>query len=226
VDELDAARDELEHITETVTGHLLLAASTTPGQYVLPKLLGSFLRSNPDVSASLVVGDTAEVVGLVESGEAHLGLTGARLAGSKVDFLEMGEDRLVLVCPRDSALSRRESVPLSDIAREPFIVREPGSGTRLVFEQALRAGGADPAELQVVMELATSEAIVSAVEGGMGLGAVSHWMADKAIELGTVALVDCPDFPIVRPFFAVVPPGNVRHAAQALLRHLEDALAG
>jgi DNA-binding transcriptional LysR family regulator len=223
--EVQDARDELEHLAETITGHLLLAASTTPGQYVLPKLLGTFLRQNPDVSASLVVGDTAEVVRLVETGEAHLGMTGARLSGTKVEYVEVAEDRLVLISSPDSPLARRKAVPLAEVAEEPFIVREHGSGTRMVFEEALREGGVEPSELEVVMDLATSEAIVSAVEGGMGLGVVSHWMADKAIALKTVALVDCPHFPVVRPLYAVVPAGNMRHAAHALLAHLQDSLA-
>jgi DNA-binding transcriptional LysR family regulator len=111
-------------------------------------------------------------------------------------------------------------VTLADVAESPFIVRETGSGTRLVFEKALRDGGIDPAELNIVIELGTSEAIVNAVEGGMGVGVVSHWMADKALSLGTVAQIVTPPFPVSRPFFAVLPRGVRSRAADALLQHL------
>lgn len=223
--EMEAAREEIERLSDQVGGHLRLAASTTPGQYVLPRLLGSFLRTHSDASVSLRVYDSAEVVRLVESGEAHLGMTGAEIPGSRVEFEQMGNDRLVLVCPPDSHLLSRDDLNLGDIAEEPFIVREPGSGTRMIFEDTLRMGGIDPAELRVVIELGTSEAIVSAVEGGMGVGVVSSWMAEKALKLGTIGQVPVPDFPVERPFYSVAPRGQLRRAAEALLDHLRDNLA-
>ena len=222
--ELDEARVEIERLSDTVGGHLELAVSTTPGQYILPRLLGSFLRVYPEVSVSLRVHDSADVVERVEAGEAHFGMTGARIVGAKVEYEEMGTDRLVMVCPVGSPLAGRADVPLAEIAEHPFIVRESGSGTRMVFEQALRDGGIDPSDLNVVLELGTSEAIVSAVEGGLGVGVVSHWMADKAIELGTVAHVSAPGFPVSRPLYAVLPRGERSRAATALVAHLRREL--
>ena len=223
--ELDEARTEIERLSDSVGGHLELAVSTTPGQYILPRLLGSFLRTYPEVSVSLRVYDSADVVARVEAGEAHLGMTGARISGAKVEYEEMGTDQLLMICPPDSPLAGRPNVLLAEVAEQPFIVRENGSGTRMVFEQALRDGGIDPLELNVVMELGTSEAIVNAVEGGMGVGVVSHWMADKALALGTVAQVVAPGFPVSRPFYAVFPRGVRSRAADALADHLRRELA-
>lgn len=222
--ELDRARVAIERLSDTMGGHLELAVSTTPGQYILPHLLGSFLAAYPDVTVSLRVYDSADVVARVESGEAHMGMTGAQMPHAKVVYEQMGTDDLVLICPPNSSLASGGARTLAEVAAQPFIVRETGSGTRVVFEQALRDGGVDPADLDVVMELGTSEAIVSAVEGGMGLGVVSHWMADKALTLGTVVGVDAPGFPISRPFFAVLPRGAHPRAADALIEHLRTAL--
>ncbi len=224
--DLDAARDEIERLTDTVTGHLALAASTTPGQYVLPRLLGAFVRTNPEVTVSMVVRDTTEVVEMVESGEAQLGMTGARIPGSKVTYEPMGVDRLLLIGPPGHPLATKKAVPLADLVEEQFVARESGSGTRMVFEEALREGGVEPADLRVVLELSTSEAIVSAVEGGLGLGVVSHWMADKAIELETVVEIDSPHFPVERPLYAVAPKGEPRRAARELLDHMRATLGG
>jgi len=223
--ELDEARTEIERLSDSVGGHLELAVSTTPGQYILPRLLGSFLRAYPEVSVSLRVYDSADVVARVEAGEAQLGMTGARIPGARVEYEEMGTDQLLMICPPDDPMAGRASVPLAEVAEHPFIVRESGSGTRMVFEQALRDGGIDPSELNVVMELGTSEAIVNAVEGGMGVGVVSHWMADKALSLGTVAQVVAPGFPVSRPFYAVSPRGARSRAAAALVDHLRRELA-
>jgi DNA-binding transcriptional LysR family regulator len=222
--ELEKARAEIDRLSDTIGGHLELAVSTTPGQYILPRVLGSFLAEFPEVTVSLRVYDSADVVARVESGEAHLGMTGARIVGAKVEYEEMGTDRLIMICPVGSPLAGRSDLPLAEIAQSPFIVRESGSGTRMVFEQALREGGIDPADLHVVMELGTSEAIVNAVEGGMGVGVVSHWMADKALALGTVAAVMAPGFPVARPFYAVLARGSRPRAADALVEHLRREL--
>ena len=223
--QMETARDEIERLADTVSGHLVLVASTTPGQYVLPRLLGSFLRAHPEVSVSLHVTDTAEVVRLVDAGEAHLGMTGAELPNPRVRSIAAGTDRLVLVAGPASPLAGRTDLTLADVVEQPFIVREEGSGTRMVVEQTMRAAGVDPEDLRVVMELGTCEGIVSAVEGGMGVGVVSHWMADKALTLGTIVEVRTLEVPVERPLYIVTPEGAMRRAAEALLDHLQSALA-
>jgi DNA-binding transcriptional LysR family regulator len=222
--DIERARDEIERLSDTVSGHLVIASSTTPGQYVLPRLLGGYLRAYPEVTVSLEVSDTAMVVDFVESGQAQFGMTGAKLPGARVLYEAMGTDRLVMVAPPDSPLADRKGLEIADVADQPFITRESGSGTRIVFEESLRVAGVDPSELHVVMELGTSEAIVSAIEGGMGIGVVSHWMADKALTLGTVRELHVPGFPVERPFFAVMPRGELTRAAQALLGHVRRGL--
>ena len=107
--ELQDARYELDHLGERVTGRLDVTASTTPGDYVLPALLGVFLDKHPEVGISLSVVDTARVVEAVASGEAHLGMTGAEVeAGGKVTFERLGTDELLVVCPPASPLGRTE----------------------------------------------------------------------------------------------------------------------
>jgi DNA-binding transcriptional LysR family regulator len=94
----------------------------------------------------------------------------------------------------------------------------------MVAEDIMRRGGVDPAEIRVVLELGTNEAIVSAVEGGMGLGVVSALVAEKALALGTVALVREPSFPVKRPLYLVMPRRTPTRAADALADHLRGAL--
>jgi DNA-binding transcriptional LysR family regulator len=223
--ELESARLELEHLSDRVTGRLNIAASTTPGDYVIPGLLGGFLAANPEVGILLRVHDTSEVVDAVTKGEAHLGIVGAELEGARVVFEQLGADHLLMICHPASPLATRTDLVTSDLVEETFIMRELGSGTRMITEDALRAGAIDPADLRVLAEFGTSEAIVSAVEGGMGVGVVSEWVAAKALELGTVAQVTVRDaFPIERYFYAVTPRGSLTRAAEAFLVHLRGSL--
>lgn len=222
LDEIEDARETLASLSGQVTGRLELAASTTPGQYVLPRLLGSFLKEHPEVTVALAVMDTAQVVEAIESGQAGLGMTGAEMRGAKAVFEQLGADELVMICPPGHELASLSNPTLEQAVQAPFIMREEGSGTRLVTEEALRRAGVDPGDLHVVTELGTGEAIVNAVEGGMGAAIVSRFVAQKAIELGTVRLVEAAGFPFERPLFAVITRGTPMRAAQAFLQHLRD----
>lgn len=222
--EVDDAHHAIESMGDVVTGRLTIAASTTPGQYLLPRILGTFLDAYPEVGVTLRVYDSADVVGHVAHGEADLGMTGAEVPGARVQYERLGTDELVLVCSSAHRLAGGPPVTFADIAGEPFIVREAGSGTRIAAEDVIRRSGVDPADLNVVMELGTNEAIVSAVEGGMGLGIVSVQVAAKALELGTVATVPGAGFPESRPLFLVLPRTTLTRAAVALADHLRGRL--
>ncbi|MRR12048.1 LysR family transcriptional regulator, partial [bacterium] len=226
LDDVDSAREEIARLSDTVTGRLRLAASTTPGQYVLPRLLGAFLSGHPEVGVSLAVMDTTEVVEAIESGEADLGVTGAEIRGAKVVHERLGSDHLVLICPPGHAFATMSPRSLDEVATQPFIMREEGSGTRLVTEAVLKQVGVDPGDLHVITELGTGEAIVNAVEGGLGLAVVSAWVAEKAIALKTVARVDIAPFPMSRPLYVVTPRGTLTRASDAFLGYLRSVLSG
>lgn len=224
LDEVEEAKRAIETLSDTVTGRVRVAASTTPGQYLLPRAMGSFLARYPEVGVTLRVYDSSDVAELVASDEADIGMTGAEVPGVRVHYEQLGFDELLLICPSSHRLARETVTTFSEVANEPFIVREAGSGTRMVAEEAIRRSGIDPADLDVVMELGTNEAIVSAVEGGMGLGIVSTQVADKALKLGTVAQVAGAGFPVKRPLFLVLPRRAPSRATEALAEHLRSEL--
>lgn len=222
--QIEGAKEQIAALSGTVSGRLTIAASTTPGVYVIPRLLGRFLEANPEVGVTIVVRDTTQVVESVESGEAQLGVTGAMVRGSRVGFEELGRDELVLIGAPGSAIARRASIPMAELAEQTWILRESGSGTRQVAERVLADNGLDPEELRVAVELGTGEAIVSAVEGGLGISIVSRLVAAKALELGSVVELDVAGLPAGRPFFAVTPKGTPTRAASAFLEYLRSEL--
>lgn len=225
LDQIAEARDEIDALSGTVSGRLVIAASTTPGVYLVPALLGSFIERYPQVGVSVTVGDTADVVRAVESGEAHLAVSGDTVKGAKAVFEEIGRDELVLIAPPEHRFVGRKKAPLSELCDEAWILREHGSGTRHVAERLLAEHGLETSELRVVVELSTGEAIVSAVEGGLGLSIVSRLVAEKALRLGTVVELDVVGLPTHRPFFAVLPKGTPSRVALAFVDHLRDNLS-
>lgn len=224
--QLEEAAGEIAALSGTVTGRLTIAASTTPGVYVIPRLLGGFISANPEVGVTIEVHDTAAVVEAVESGRAHLGMTGATVRGARATFEELGSDELLLICAPKHRLAAARGVALADLADEAWVLRESGSGTRQVSERLLADHGLDPEELRVAVELGTGEAIISAIEGGLGVAVLSRHVAAKALELGSVVAVDAKGLPATRPFYLVTPKGTPTRAAGAFQVHLRDALAG
>lgn len=222
--ELDDVRENIASIEHEVSGQLVIGASTTPGVYLLPHVLGDFIAMHPHVNITLCISDSVLVAERVASGEVNLGMTGAIVRGVPVEFEQLGVDELVAIGPLSSPLADKHS-SLTDFAEQPFVMRERGSGTRQVAEKVLRDRGVDADELRVAVELGTGEAIVGAVEGGLGVSIVSRLVADRAARLGTLSVLNVDGFPAERPFYAVTPRTKLTRAASAFLEHLKGRLA-
>jgi DNA-binding transcriptional LysR family regulator len=224
LEDLARARDDIEALSDTLTGRLVIATSTTPGDYVVPKVLGEFLRANPQVQVEVTVQDTAETIVMVEDGTADLGVCGSK-PSSRVESEEIGSDRLVVICPPEHPLATRASVPVAELADADWVGREPGSGTASVVREVLAQNGIDPDRLRVVVEFGTGEAVVSAVEGGIGVAMVSDFVAHNALGLGLVRQVDLAEGPFTRPFYLALPKATRTRAAIAFADYLRAALA-
>lgn len=166
-------RDELRGVSSSVGGPLKVAASTSPGEFLVPGLVSGFTAVFPLVRPEVVIGDSAGVTALLRAQEADVGFVGMRLPGTDLRYQTIGEDEIVLAVPADHPFAARAEVDLDDLAGEAFLEREVGSGTRSTFEAALRDRGLPIPRYRVAMVLSNTEAVVSAVQDGYGMGLVS-----------------------------------------------------
>jgi len=171
---LDKAAEELAALDGGHAGELPLGASTTIAQYVLPRRLGGFHRLHPRVQLSLISGNTEEIVTAVEAHRIAMGLIEGPARSREVKTEPFLHDELVLIVSLGHEWAERESIRCSDLPALPLLLRERGSGTRRVIEMALEEKGVRFADLKIVMELDSTEAIKSAVEAGLGAGFVSR----------------------------------------------------
>lgn len=140
---LDLVRETEEmmsNYTLDLQGRLKLAASLTIGEYALPHLLGAFAKQHPQLDIQLQIMNTSQIVAGVRSQQLHLGLVEAPVTETDIHVEAVMEDELMLITPRDHPLMNAEKVRLEDVMQYPFVLRETGSGTRIVMEEALRAG--------------------------------------------------------------------------------------
>ena len=153
------ARRAVTGAREEVTGELRLAASSIPGQHLLPHLLSEFHERFPLVKVRVAISDTEATLHQVDQGRAHLGLVGGPGGGSNLAFRRLAADELVLVVPKRHPWWRKKHVAAADLVDQPLIQRERGSASRLCFEQSLERAGLSATALNVVLELGSSEAV-------------------------------------------------------------------
>ncbi|MDH5601793.1 MAG: LysR family transcriptional regulator, partial [Gammaproteobacteria bacterium] len=163
--------NSVRQLTGDVSGVLILGASTTIAEYMLPVLLGDFKAENPDVTVRLKVANTDGIVSQVENNAIDLGVVEAPVTNKNLVVEECSTDQLVVIVPPNHELanSSQDTVPLKRLADFPFICREEGSGTREVMLESMHVAGMGAGELSVSMELGSLEAIKGAVEAGMGI---------------------------------------------------------
>lgn len=216
---MEEARRALAALNHDVVGELRLGASTTVAQYVLPRILGAFLRQYPQVELSVMSGNTERIVEAVAEEEIALGMIEGPAMRREVKTERMIRDEMVLIASPNHACARVGAIGLGELAKAPILLREQGSGSRRVVERALKKVGLPLRSLRVVMELDSTEAIVSGVEAELGVGFVSRYAIGKALRLGTVRVVEVKGLEITRDFsFARLAGSEATGAAAAFQR--------
>jgi len=191
--------DSVKEITGDINGVLLIGASTTIAEYMLPVLLGDFKNKYPDVQIRLRVSNTDEIVAMVENNVIDLGVVEAPVANKSLAVELCRMDRLVAIVPSDHPLAHKTDVTVADLAQYPFIMREEGSGTREVITHYFAQAGLSMLNLNIVMELGSSEAIKGAVTSGMGISILSRVTIQKELQLNILHALDLSPA-LERPF--------------------------
>lgn len=196
-------------------GTLSLQASQTIASHWLPRHLVTFRRAYPAVSVRLTIGNTAQVAKAIHDGTADLGFVEGLVHDPLLTSSVVARDQLVVVVAPDHPWATAGRITAAQLADSEWVLREPGSGTRSVFEKAARDLGVLD-NLRVALELPSNEAVRAAVEAGMGATAVSASVAAPSIEAGLLAQVI---FDLPERAFHVLRHGERYHnrAEQALL---------
>jgi DNA-binding transcriptional LysR family regulator len=212
----ELAELKLAELAGLKRGRLLIQASQTIASYWLPRHLVDFRHAHPGIETRLSVGNTADAAEAVSTGAAELGFVEGPVERPLLKVTEVARDQLIVVVAADHPWATRKKLTADDLAQTEWVLREPGSGTRSVFESVLAKSGVPITALNVALELPTNEAVRAAVEAGMGATAISASAAVSSLEAGLLSRAPF-DLP-ARPFNLIQQverqPG---HAAQALI---------
>jgi DNA-binding transcriptional LysR family regulator len=200
-EEMDA---RVADISGAIAGPLLLGASTTIAEFILPQILGEFKGAHPEVQARMMVANSETIVNRVADHTIDVGLIESPSYLPSLQNEVCCDDELVAICAPDHVLAKLSSVRAQELAAIPMVRREPGSGTREFTDNYFRENGLALDDINLLMELGSPEAMKGVVETGIAIAIVSRATIAKELKLGT--LVAIPLAPRLMRTLSVVHP--------------------
>ena len=190
--------DAIHVLHDGEAGRVAVGVIST-AKYFAPRAIAAFRRQNPRIEIGLTVGNREEMLAGLEGYALDFAITGRPPETFEVDKEVIGDHPHVIIAPPDSPLIGRR-LRLADLAGETLLLRERGSGTRLLLQSLLRDGGLNP---DTGMEIGTNETIKQAVIAGLGIALLSAHTVAHEVQEGRLAVLDVEGLPVVRQWFVV-----------------------
>lgn len=223
IDLRSEAQQVLDSFLGLARGRLDIGASTIPGVYILPRIVGSFSRKFPAIRVSVRSADSREIISGVSEGNIELGFVGRRPAGKAFSVKPLASDNLVVALPGRHRWAKKKAVSIEELKNEPFLLREPGSGTRSAFEEALakELKLSLEREFNVVAQLGSTEAVKQAIREGFGVSVISDLAVKGDCPACRLKTLKIKELSIERKFYIIyLKRHTLTPAAKAFLSHI------
>jgi DNA-binding transcriptional LysR family regulator len=201
LDATDSLEYEMREFAAARAGTLAIGASVTIGTYALPRQLAAFARSAPGIDVRLSVANTTETCAALKARRIAVAFVEGIVDDDDLAFVPYANDRLRLIVPaRGHRLSTRRSIALADLRGERFVVREAGSGTRMLADVVFARAGID---VDIALEMPSNEGVARAVEAGLGIAILSQLTVERDVAAGLVRAIAIRDADLDRRFSIV-----------------------
>jgi DNA-binding transcriptional LysR family regulator len=182
--------DELSSFQDTLTGSLVIGASTIPGTYLLPSWIKKFRSLYPKVDVTIEIGDSHKMLNKLLDHQIDVGIIGMHQDSNKLRFRPIASDSLVLITPNEHPMLHSSDPNFNQIKQYDFVMREKGSGTRNEMEDYLSIHGLSLSDLKTVVSIGSTEAVIAAVEAGLGISFISKLAALPAVKANRVQMIE------------------------------------
>lgn len=214
---------DIEELTGTIKGKLVVGASTTAGEYILPEIVGNFKKKFTQVDIRLAINNTREIEKHILDDTFDIGIIEGPIESEEIIKEKFLDDELVLVTSPNHPWADRDKISIFALGDYPFICREKGSGTRHVIENTLEEVGFPLRNLNVPMEIGSTTAIQAAVRNDLGYSIISKWAAKDLVEEGLLSTVKFDETKFIRQFTIIINKNKFRtHALEEFLRYLRS----
>jgi DNA-binding transcriptional LysR family regulator len=198
-------RDETEmaihEFNGKIKGKLVVGGSTIPGETILPRIIGAFSMFYPEVSIHLIIGDTRKIINDTLSGECELGLVGALAKDKSVCQEKLIEDEMKLVIPFDHKWAGKKSLPFAMLLKEPFIIRESGSGTLESVETNLNIKGYSIRDFNIAAVMGSTAAVIQGIKSKVGVSIISTMAISEDLQSGKLMALSIDGLYLKRSFY-------------------------
>jgi DNA-binding transcriptional LysR family regulator len=200
LDLLSKAKEQISALTNKQRGLIYLGATLTIGEYILPNILAYLHRTHPDVGFKVNIANTESISKDVLENKINFGLIeGPAPRHEDLNVKKFWKDELVVAIPYFHRWASRDSINLAELPHERLITREDGSGTRKVMETALKERGFDPNQLNITMELGSTQAIKQMVSAGLGITIISSLTVSQECDQKVFKILKIQDSSIYQP---------------------------
>lgn len=205
----DKAELEISQLSSKDTGRIKVGASTIPGVYFLPERLAEFKEEYSNIKVDVISGDSQDMVEALTLGKVDLIIIGKKLNSDKYIAEPVEDDQLKYIVGLGHPLADKEKIELNELIKYDIVVREEGSGTRKVMLDAFRESGFSLKDFIVSYQFGSTEAVISAVEAGLGTSFVSRMAASKAEKTGRVKIIETPELNLSRHLYLIYEKGSL-----------------
>ncbi|WP_257351600.1 LysR family transcriptional regulator [Pseudalkalibacillus decolorationis] len=210
----------IDDLTNNASGKLSIGASYTFGEYILPHYIAQMQTTFPLINPSITIGNTKEIAELVHAHQLDVGIIEGDLKDNQLHIVPIIEDSMYVIAASSHRLSQIEKeVGAADIEKEPWIVREIGSGTREASEKLFKSLGIMPKK---ILEFGSTQLIKESVESGLGISLLSQWAFRKEQSLGTIKVLKIKNLNLTRKFSIIVRAPYQTKALEVFIDLLHD----
>ncbi len=217
---------DMNALQQNTTGELRIGASTTISQYVVPEMIAAFHRQFPDVRISMLSGNSREIEDALSSDIIDIGMVEGVIRQPQLKYTSFMDDELVAIVRSDNTQLTKESISLAELKSIPIVIREFGSGTLDVIQQALKRQGISLSDLDIEMNFGTTEGIKHYVEKSDALGIVSIRSVNKEIYSNIFRIVEIDGMSINRKLSLVEKQGETSEIAKSFKRFITAGYKG
>jgi LysR family transcriptional regulator, transcriptional activator of the cysJI operon len=220
--QVNETKKEIQLLEQSVHGNLIIGASLTIGEYILPYVFGEFKRKYPNVNIILKIYNSQQIAEKLNDEEINLGFIESMISYPQFVQEAFLDDELMVISSDHIPDATDTEITIEKLFNLPLILREEGSGTRQVIEEALRKYNFNPAKLNVILELENTESIKSSVESGMGISIISKVAVQKELTLKTIKSYSIKDINLKRSLYYIYNDTNLSLPSQVFLEFISE----
>ncbi|WP_197091461.1 LysR family transcriptional regulator [Sphingobacterium endophyticum] len=224
IQEYELADYKLGLLNNQIQGNLIIGASTTIAQYILPKVIAQFSEQNPLVKIKLFTGNTAQVDRWLFERKIGLGFVEGIAEDQSLKYNKILDDQLIWVASQSHPLFNQTPICLEELVKQEFIFREPGSGTNDILFQKFKENGINAKDLINRVQMSSSESIKQYIRFSNSIGILSRYAVQNDLENGTLKQIEVDGFEIDRELYLVHLHGELSGLPKQFIRFLNQAL--